>query len=136
MKRTDKSPIGVLHTPTMTYQCLWPVQGCMKYRSFSGSFNWSFYRDCTLKHGSGGPRILVEGGAKIFLRQFPDVVKRSHTNEMSFNRPGSRAHLRALEALGFFFAEYAFSLYPFVIFLKYLNTNLCWYNCANRKNFS
>ena len=50
-------------------------------------------------------------GTKLFLRKFPDVAKRSHMNEVSFNRPGSRAYLWALEALGFFFAEYAFSLF-------------------------
>ena len=64
----------------------------------------------------------------MFLRKFPGIAKQSHANKVSFNRLGSRAHLRALEAPGFFFAEYAFSLfsrYPFVIFLKYLNTNLC-----------
>ena len=61
-------------------------------------------------------------------------------NKVSFNGPGSRAHLRALEALGVFFAEYAFSLfsrYIFMIFLKQLNTNLPLYNCpSSRKNFS
>ena len=60
---------------------------------------------------SGGHRILVEGGTKIFLIKFPDIVQRSPVNKVSFNRPGSRAHLRALEAIGFFFAEYAFSLF-------------------------
>ena len=77
---------------------------------------------------SVGLRILVEeGGPKIFLRKFASVVKWSPANEVSFNRLGSRAHLRALEALGFFFAEYAFSLfsrYLFMIFSKYLNMNL------------
>ena len=75
---------------------------------------------------SSGPRIEV-GGPNIFLGKVTDGVKQSHANEVSFNRPGSRACLGALEALGFFFAEYAFSLfsrYLFMIFLKQLNTNL------------
>ena len=65
--------------------------------------------------------ILVKGGPKLFLRKFANATKQSHANEVSFNRPGSRACLRALEAFGFFFAKYAFSLfstYLFVYFLK------------------
>ena len=95
---------------------------------------WEF---CTIVVGRGRGGLVVvpvadpgfwSRGAKNNFEKISDVVKWSHANEMSFNRPGSRAHLRALEPLGFFFAEYAFSLfskYLFVIFLKYLNTNLC-----------
>ena len=68
---------------------------------------------------------LRSGGPKIFLGQVANGVKWSHANKVSFNGPGSRAHLRALEALGFFFAAFSlFSRHLFIIFLKQLNTNL------------
>ena len=69
---------------------------------------------------SGGPRIVVRG-AKIFIRNFAHGVKWSSTNEVSFNRPESRAYLSALEAIGILFIEYGFSLfsgYLSVLFLK------------------
>ena len=38
-----------------------------------------------------------------------DVAKQSEVSEASKLRPGSRAHLRALEAFGFLMLKYAFS---------------------------
>ena len=73
------------------------------------------------------PGLRSGGVPNNFSGQVIDGAKRSHVNKVSFNGPGSRACLRALEALGFFFAEYAFSLFSrhfFIIFLKLLNTNL------------
>ena len=42
-----------------------------------------------------------QGGAKNFSRDFADVAKRSWASEVSQYWPGSRACLRALEALAF-----------------------------------
>ena len=72
------------------------------------------------------PRLKWGGQFFFFLGKVANRVKWSHANEVNFNGLGSRVHLRALEALRFFFAEYAFSLfsgYLFMIFLKQLNTN-------------
>ena len=69
---------------------------------------------------SGGPRIEVRGQI-CFLGKVANGAKWSHANEVSFKWLGSRACLRALEALGVFFAEYVFSLfsrYLSVLFLK------------------
>ena len=59
---------------------------------------------------SGGPRIEV-GGGQFFSGKVTDGAKWSHANKVSFNGLGFRACLRALEALGVFFAEYALSLF-------------------------
>ena len=67
------------------------------------------------------PGLWSGGGPRKLFCEFADGAKRSRANEVSFRRPGSRAHLRALEALGFFIAKYAFSYfswYLFVLFLK------------------
>ena len=98
----------------------------LDFKSVSCHFQWR-----TQDWGQGGP--------KLFSGKVADRVKQSRANKVSFHGLGSRAHLKALEALGFFFVEYAFFLfsrYLFMIFLKQLNTNLSWYNCpSNRKNF-
>ena len=70
---------------------------------------------------------LRSGGPKSVLGKCANGAKQSCANEVSFKCLGSGACLKALEALGIFFAEYAFSLflrYFYVIFLKQLNTNL------------
>ena len=56
--------------------------------------------------GQGG------GGPRNFSRDFADVAKWSQANEASQYRRGSRAHLRALEALAFLTLKYAFSHFP------------------------
>ena len=52
---------------------------------------------------------LVKGGPKLFGLIFANSAQQSHVNKVSPYWPGSRAHLRALEALGFFITKYAFS---------------------------
>ena len=52
---------------------------------------------------------LVKGGPKIIWPIFADPAQWSHVNEVSPYWPGSRACLRAPEALGFFITKYAFS---------------------------
>ena len=52
---------------------------------------------------------LVKGGPQVLRPKVADVAKRSHVSEVSNLRPGSRAHLRALEAFGFLMLKYALS---------------------------
>ena len=52
---------------------------------------------------------LVKGGPQVLRLKVADVGKRSHASEASNFQPGSRAHLRALEAFGFLMLKYAFS---------------------------
>ena len=52
---------------------------------------------------------LVKGTPKNLLSIFANKAQWIYVNEMSPNWPGSRKQLRALEALGYFIAKYAFS---------------------------
>ena len=52
---------------------------------------------------------LVKGGPQVLRLKVADVAKQSHASEASHLRPGSRVHLRALEAFGFLMLKYAFS---------------------------
>ena len=52
---------------------------------------------------------LVKGGPQLLRPKVAEVAKRSRAGEASILRPGSRAHLRALEAFGFLMLKYAFS---------------------------
>ena len=52
---------------------------------------------------------LVKGGPQVLRLKVADIVKRSHVSEANNLQPGSRAHLRALEAFGFLMLKYAFS---------------------------
>ena len=65
---------------------------------------------------------LVKGGRKFSWSTFADSAQRSHANEVSPYWLGSRAHLRALEVLGFFITKYAFSLF-WGTFLYYFGNN-------------
>ena len=74
-----------------------------------------------LRHVQGWIQDLVKWGAQIFWPIFANATQWSHANEVSPYWLGSRAHLRALEALGFFITKYAFSPffgYLFILFLK------------------
>ena len=72
-----------------------------------------------LSCGETGPEIyntiqgqiqdLVKGAPKFFQPIFANSAQWSHVNKVSPYWLGSRAHLRTLEALGFFITEYAFS---------------------------
>ena len=60
------------------------------------------------------------GGPRNFFRDFADVAKRSQASEASQYWPGSRARLRALEALAFLTIKYAFSHFSWYFFFKFL----------------
>ena len=57
------------------------------------------------------------GGAQVLRPKVADIAKLSRVSEASKLRPGSRAHLRGLEAFGFFMLKYAFSHIPETLFL-------------------
>ena len=52
---------------------------------------------------------LVKGGPQVLRPKVADVAKRSCASGASNLQPGSRAHLRVLEAFGFLMLKYAFS---------------------------
>ena len=66
-----------------------------------------------------------QGGPQKFFRDFADIAKQSRVREASQYWPGSRAHLRALEALAFSTAKYVFSHFSWYFFFKLFNVNLC-----------
>ena len=63
---------------------------------------------------------LVGGGARNFCRDFADVAQRSRVSEASQYQLGSRARLRALEALAFLTMKYAFSHFSWYFVFKFL----------------
>ena len=67
---------------------------------------------------------LVKGGAQLLRPKVADIAKRSRASEASILRPGSRAHLRALEAFGFLMLKYAFSHILETLFLLFLTSIL------------
>ena len=64
-----------------------------------------------LKEHRGRSRIWLRGGPKFFWLIFANSTQWSRVNKVSPYWPGSRACLRALEALGFFITKYAFSTF-------------------------
>ena len=68
----------------------------------------TFCKGCITEHRCGS-RIWSRGGPQVLRPKVADVAKRSHVSEASNVRPGSRAHLRDLEAFGFLMLKYAFS---------------------------
>ena len=52
---------------------------------------------------------LVKGGPQLLRLKVADVAEWSHVSGVSYLQPGSRVHLRALEAFGFLMFKYAFS---------------------------
>ena len=56
----------------------------------------------------GRSRIWLRGGPNFFGQFLPTLCS-SRANKVSPHWLGSRAHLRVLEALGFFITKYAFS---------------------------
>ena len=67
---------------------------------------------------------LVKGGPQLLRPTVADVAKRSRASEASILPPGSRAHLRALEAFGFLMLKYAFSHILDTLFLLFLTSIL------------
>ena len=71
-----------------------------------------------------GSRIWSRGGPQLLRPKVADVVKQSHVSKASNLWPGSRAHLRALEAFGFLMLKYAFSHILKTLFLSFLTSIL------------
>ena len=67
---------------------------------------------------------LVKGGPQLLRPKVADIAKQSHASEASKLQPGSRAHLRALEAFGFLMLKYAFSHILETLFLSFLTSIL------------
>ena len=69
---------------------------------------------------TSGSRIWSRGGPRKFLRDFADIEKQSQASKASQYWPGSRARLRALEALAFLTVKYAFSHFSGTFSSNYL----------------
>ena len=67
-----------------------------------------------------GLRIWSRGGAQLLRPKVADVAKCSRASEASNLQPGSRAHLRALEAFGVLMLKYALSYILETLFLSFL----------------
>ena len=65
---------------------------------------------------------LVKGGGQVLRLKVADVAKRSHVSKASNLQPGSKAHLRALEAFGFLMLKYTFSHILETLFLQFLTS--------------
>ena len=74
---------------------------------------------------TSGSRIWSRGGPRNFSRDFADVAKRSWASEASQYWPGSRACLRALEALAFLTVKMCIFPLFLVLFLQKFNLHLC-----------
>ena len=70
------------------------------------------------------PGFCQGGGPQLLRPKVADVAKRCHASEASILWPGSRAHLRALEAFGFLMLKYAFSHILETLFLLFLTSIL------------
>lgn len=75
----------------------------------------------------GRSQLFQKGEAEVqnlgpFLAE---IVKQTCVNEVNLNRLGSRACLRALEALVFITVTYAFSHFSWYFFFKLFNVHLC-----------
>ena len=73
-----------------------------------------------------------QGGPQLQRLKVTDIVKQSHASEVSYPWPGSRVHLRALEALGFLMLKYAFSHILKTLFLLFLTSTLTPKSDKNR----
>ena len=71
-----------------------------------------------------GSRIWSRGGPQLLRPKVADIAKWSCVSEASILWPGSRAHLRALEAFGFLMLKYAFSHILETLFLLFLTSIL------------
>ena len=76
-----------------------------------------------------GPQARIQdlvkgGGAQLLRPKVADIAKWSRVSEASILQPGSRAHLRALEAFGFLMLKYAFSHILETLFLLFLTSIL------------
>ena len=83
---------------------------------------------CVGKHDvlliSGVDPGFGQGGPQLLRLKIADIAKRSRASEASILRPGSKAHLRALEAFGVLMLKYAFSHILETLFLLFLTSIL------------
>ena len=77
----------------------------------------------SLLHAGADPGF-GQGGPQLLTPKVADIAKWSRASEASILRPGSRAHLRALEAFGFLMLKYAFSHILETLFLLFLTSIL------------
>ena len=95
---------------------------CFQY-SIKISMLWfTTYRGYFIHWCRCGSRIWSRGGPQVLRPKVADVAKRSCASEASNLQPGSRAHLRALEAFGFLMLKYAFSHILETLSLKFLTS--------------
>ena len=72
-----------------------------------------------------GSRIWSRG-PRNFYQDFADVAEQIWVSQVSHNWLGSRAHLKALEALAFLTFKYMHSpTFPSTLSSKLLNVHLC-----------
>ena len=76
---------------------------------------------------TSGSKSWSRGGPQTFFRDFANIAKWSWASEASQYWPGSRACLRALEALAFLTLKYAFSHFSWYFFFKIFYVHL-WVN--------
>ena len=63
----------------------------------------------TVTRTAGADPGFGQGGPQVLRPKVADIAKQSCMSKVSNLRPGSRAHLWALEAFGFLMLKYAFS---------------------------
>ena len=80
--------------------------------------------------GSLADPAFGQGGPRNFFRDFVDVAKQSQASRVSKYWPGSRARLRAMEALAFLTIKHAFSYFYWYFFFKFLCT-FVWVTLQN-----
>ena len=102
-----------------------PLRSILNLNPFFGHQKWVLPR--------ADPGFGQGGGPRNFCRDFADVAKRSRASEASQYWPGSRARLRALEALAFLTLKYAFSHFSWYFFFKFFNVHFC--GCINKYLF-
>ena len=98
--------------------CPFPKKSCSQRCYFC---NGVFFHYKPFRCGS---RIRLRGGPQLLRPKVANVAKRSCASEASNLQPGSRAHLRALEAFGFLMLKYAFSHILETLFLSFLTSIL------------
>ena len=79
-----------------------------------------FAGNCCDYTSGADPGFGQGGGPQLLRPKVGDIAKRSCVSKASNLRPGSRTHLRALEAFGFLMLKYAFSHIIETLFLSFL----------------
>ena len=89
-------------------------------RSFRNETTSTTSSGFRVRHTSGSSIWSRGGGTRNVFRDFADVAPLSQASEASQYWLGSRACLRALEALAFLTIKYAFSHFSWYFFFKFL----------------